>query len=403
MSSTTSDKPFGLHRVHPLFIALIINAAAHSYFTITFPALGRELNLTDLNSSLVLSISALVMMVSAPFWGWLCESWGRKKVIIIGLCFSILSSLSFAAIVATNIQLMLNIQLLFFLLLGIRVAHTAFSAGIQPASQAMIADITVKEKRTQGMGMMGAAFGLGTIIGGIMALTSGSDHLVAGFLFVAALLSSTVALLALRLKETVNNNQIQIKSTLPIMNLFPLLLTTLLGLSVYSALQQITSWRLQDGFGMTSHHSVQFTGAIMMATMLAMIVTQGGLVAKLSWPATRYRLTGAMLITLAMTISSIVPNAPLLLISMCLMGVGLGMLLPSNLALLSLAVSRHQQGQIAGVNGIFQGLGLALGPVTGSLLYAVDIRLPYILAAILFLLLTVHAWSTHTKQNSVEL
>lgn len=341
-------------------------------------------------------------MVFAPFWGWLCESWGRKKVIVIGLCFSILSSLSFAAIVATNVQLMLNIQFLFFLLLGIRVAHTAFSAGMQPASQAMIADITEKEKRTQGMGMMGAAFGLGTIIGAVMALISGSHHLVTGFLFVAALLSCAVVLLTLRLNETVKNNNIQLTPPLPMASIFPLLLTTLLGLSVYAALQQITSWRLQDGFDMTSHHSVQFTGAIMMVTMLAMIVTQGGLVAKLSWPATRYRLTGAMLITLAMIISSMVPNPPLLLISMCLMGVGLGMLLPSNLALLSLAVSRHQQGQIAGVNGIFQGLGLALGPVTGSLLYAVDIRLPYVLAARLFLLLTVHAWGTHTEQNSVE-
>lgn len=390
MSQSDKRQNSGLRIALPLFFALIMNAAAHAYFTITFPALGRELKLTDLDSSLILSISAVVMMLAAPGWGWLCESWGRRRVILTGLIVSACSSITLALVIGIRSELAMMVQWLFLTLLTIRIVHTALSAGVQPAAQAVIADLTLREGRARGMGFMGAAFGLGTIAGGFLALLSGSHYLVAGFLCIAAMLSVSVVVLVFNFQETGPAEKQALQAALPLKAVLPYLLTTLLGLSMYSALQQITSWRLQDGFAMASHQSVQFTGAIMMATMIAMIVTQGGLVVRLKWSAQKLRLTGLCLIALALLVATVVITPFMLLAVMMMLGLGLGMLLPGNLALLSLAAGNNQQGKIAGINGMCQGAGLALGPVSGSLLYNIDMRLPYLLAGILFTLLTIY-------------
>lgn len=376
----------------PMFAALIINAAGHAYFTMTFPALGRELQLEDLDSSLILSLSALIMTISAPFWGWMCEKWGRRRVMLIGLMAAATSSAMLAIIIDDSLQFMFSVQLLFMVLLVLRGVHTLLSSGIQPAAQATIADLTTQNARAYGMGLMGASFGIGTILGAFLAFLSGSEFLVAGFLFLASLLAVSSVILMSFFKERSRAKTTVKFSALSVKKVWVFLLTTLAGLAVYSALQQVTSWRLQDDFTMTSDASVRFTGAIMMCTMLTMVVTQGLLVRGLKLSPQKLRMLGAVAITISLLFSALVPSAPLLLMSMCGVGFGLGMLLPGNLAMLSIAVSPLQQGQIAGLNGLCQGLGFALGPVAASVLYQSHISLPYLIAALVLGVIALHAW-----------
>lgn len=374
-----------------LFVALVVNAAGHAYFTITFPALGRELALDDIDTSIVLSLSALLMILSAPIWGWLCEKWGRRPVVLIGLTAAGLSSVALAVVIQDPFELMLHAQLLFTLLLVIRSIHTLLSSGIQPAAQAIVADLTSQKERAYGMGLLGASFGIGTVLGGLLALLSGSEFLVAGFLFLCALLGVVAVLLISFFQETGHIQKTQKSPRLAFNQLWYLLLTTLLGLAVYSALQQVTSWRLQDDFAMSSDASVRFTGAIMMSTMLTMVLTQALLVRWLNYSASKLRLLGATVVAAALLFAALAYSSLLLLLSMCALGLGLGMLMPGNLAMLSLSVSEFQQGKIAGVNGLCQGLGLALGPILGSLLYQADTRLPYLVASIALCSIALHA------------
>ncbi len=108
---------------------------------------------------LVFSYSA-AQLVMAPLWGRLSDRYGRRPILILGLVGSALSYLVFA-FAGSILALLLS-----------RVMAGAAGANV-PVAQAYIADVTPPEQRAGGMGLIGAAFGLGFIfgpaIGGILA------------------------------------------------------------------------------------------------------------------------------------------------------------------------------------------------------------------------------------------
>ena len=110
-------------------------------------------------------------------------------------------------------------------------------------------------------------------------------------------------------------------------------------------------------------------GATLTATALTMVFAQGILVGRLGWPPHRLLAAGAALALVAMLGLVFAPNYPVFLAAMATLGLGLGLLLPGNLAALSLATGVGAQGKVAGINAIGQGLGLVLGPILGTALY----------------------------------
>ena len=113
----------------PLLFALIMNGAGHAYFAISLPAIGRIYAISDLNISIILSLSALLLMITGPIWGWLCDKIGRKKVLNIGLVSSAFSA--FATAITIGYSALLSAHVIALLLLNIRMIHAALSAGIK--------------------------------------------------------------------------------------------------------------------------------------------------------------------------------------------------------------------------------------------------------------------------------
>jgi MFS transporter, DHA1 family, tetracycline resistance protein len=130
---------------------------------------------------LVVSYS-LAQLVFAPLWGRLSDRYGRRPILIVGLLGSAVSYLLFAFAG--------SLWALFFsrMLAGIGGANI-------PVAQAYVADITPPERRAGGMGLIGAAFGLGFIVGpalgGILAPISpqAPGFAAAGLCFANALLA----------------------------------------------------------------------------------------------------------------------------------------------------------------------------------------------------------------------
>lgn len=108
---------------------------------------------------LVLSYSA-AQLLFAPVWGRLSDRFGRRPVLLVGLVGSAVSYLVFA-FAGSILALLLS-----------RIMAGVGGANV-PVAQAYIADITPPERRAGGMGLIGAAFGLGFIfgpaIGGLLA------------------------------------------------------------------------------------------------------------------------------------------------------------------------------------------------------------------------------------------
>jgi DHA1 family tetracycline resistance protein-like MFS transporter len=96
-------------------------------------------------------------------WGWISDRWGRKPVLILSLMGSVMS---FA---------WLGMADALWMLFAARATGGIFGANIAVA-QAYIADVTAPEDRAKGMGMMGAAFGAGFVLGpAIGGLLAGPD------------------------------------------------------------------------------------------------------------------------------------------------------------------------------------------------------------------------------------
>ncbi|MGH1438618.1 MAG: MFS transporter [Cellvibrionaceae bacterium] len=379
-----------------LSLSFIANGLAYSFFVITLPTVGRELEFSDTNTGLILAVSALMITLASPVWGYICDRWGRRKVIIIGISATTLFTILSAIIIQLRLDNSLSVDNTFFLLLIARLFNSIFTGGLKPAGQAYIADVTSSSDRAKGMGMMGAAFGIGAIMGGITAMLSGSEQLWVGYTFISIILVLSSILSLFYLSDTTYTQTIIDKkngSRLPYANIWVFLLITFVGLSVFSLLQHIVGLTLQDKFTFSIDRSVRFSGMIMMVTMLTMIITQLFIVRRLNFKPRKLIVSGLSIALISMCFASllIIANTPysisLLVFSMALFGLGLGLLLPGNLACLSMTVDRFSQARAAGINGVSQGIALSVGPILGLTLHKLSFTAPFLSCALLLTLL----------------
>ena len=140
---------------------------------------------------LILSAYSIMQFIFAPVLGRLSDRIGRRPVIMLGLLGS---SLSYVIYGFTDS---------FAGLLISRAVHGACAATISTA-QAYVADTTEESKRAHAMGMMGAAFGLGFVLGPAAGGLLGAVSLRTPVLFAAALTFINLIFAAIWLPESHN-------------------------------------------------------------------------------------------------------------------------------------------------------------------------------------------------------
>src|ERR1051325_10205126 len=151
---------------------------------------AREYGASGTTVGAVVGIYSIMQFFFAPVWGRMSDRIGRRPVLLISLTASCLGYLLFGF--ARNLVM----------LFASRVIAGAGGANIGTA-QAYIADSTTAENRAKGMGLIGAAFGMGFILGpplsGILSAVGIHHHLPGNLLpgLVAATMSLGALLLAL--------------------------------------------------------------------------------------------------------------------------------------------------------------------------------------------------------------
>jgi DHA1 family tetracycline resistance protein-like MFS transporter len=376
-----------------LAVALVASGMGHSFLLISMPGLSRAMGFSDFQGGLIVSCSSLLFTLSALFWGRLCETIGRRKVILLG-CFAIAVFTSLTAVVIEfRLLALLSIQGGFYCLLFIRALSAAFTGGIKPGAQAFIVDFTSLEMRARGMGLLGACYGIGAILGGLVAMSTGVEFQLTGFLGVSVVIGLACIVSYVFLPESKPASElIEVIKPLNLRPFIPYLLITLLSLVIFSILQQVMTLRLQDSFLLDLDSAMRFSGGVMMMTMVVMIIFQGVVLRMLVWPAQQLLILGAMISLCAMIAASLASSPWHLFLAMMMFGAGTGLLLPANLTLLSLQANNNQQAHIAGVNGIFQGIGLSIGPLVGAYLHQISFMAPFVLAAFMAVIILLIAF-----------
>lgn len=165
-----------------LFLIVFVDLVGFGIVLPLLPLYANTFGATGTAIAVLVVSYALSQFLLAPLWGKLSDRIGRRPVLLIGLLGSAASYILFAFAGS-----------LWMLLLS-RVLAGVAGANV-PVAQAYIADVTPQEKRASGMGLLGAAFGLGFVfgpaLGGLLApISPAAPGLVAaGLCAVNALLA----------------------------------------------------------------------------------------------------------------------------------------------------------------------------------------------------------------------
>ena len=152
------------------------------------PYIARHHGADDLEVGLLMSVYSLVQGITAPFWGKLSDRYGRRPILLTSLAITSLSYLWFA--------LAPNLSHLFFS----RILAGLFGAGMSTAF-AFVSDRTSAHNRSKNIGVLGATFGLGFVmgpaIGGVIGAYSSELSTVAFGSFGICLIGFLLAFLTL--------------------------------------------------------------------------------------------------------------------------------------------------------------------------------------------------------------
>lgn len=356
------------------------------------PFYAEELGASPTELGFLMAVYSLMQFIFAPIWGRISDRIGRKPVIMIGI-FGL--SLSFF-IMALSTQL--------WMLFVARIIGGMLSAANMPTVMAYVADITSEEDRSKGMGVIGAATGLGFIfgpaIGGIF--TNISIH--APFYLAGVVSFLTMILVFFILEESLQSsaNQVQVQAKPSFNNVFGSSMATLYFLQFFvslslSGLEVTFAYFAAKKAGLDS----VTLGYIFMIMGFASAFVQGSM-GKLT-----KKFGEALIIQAGIVISAIgfglillIENFTTAALFLAIFGIGNGVIRPSVSSLLT-KKAKTGYGATTGYLASFESLGRIIGPVLGGFLYSIAIGLPYIsgifLSMLAFILFRLYVSKSHRE------
>jgi MFS transporter, DHA1 family, tetracycline resistance protein len=320
---------------------------------------------------------SLMQFIFAPIWGRLSDRIGRRPIIVFGLLGSCLSYLAFG--LATSLTA----------LFAARIFAGIAGANI-PTAQAVVADVTTPENRAKGMGMIGAAFGMGFIFGpAIGGYLSRFGYATPAFFASALSLANFIAAWFL-LPETLKPEHRAIervgrldalRAALARPHLPLLLLIGFLVVAAFSGFENTFALFAEQRYGF--HAST--IGYIFAFIGIILVIVQGFLVGKTVKILGEHHIVPISLAIVAIGLLMIpgVHSIPALLVANGVLAIGMGFNNPSLMSLISRYTAAEDQGGVLGLTQALSSLGRIVGPMWAG--FAFDrfgIGAPYVSSAV---------------------
>lgn len=314
----------------------------------------------------VLGLYSLAQFVAAPVWGRLSDKYGRKPI-LVATSFGYAGSFLLLAVADT---------------LPLLIASRVFGglmAGNLAAAQAYVSDITTAENRAKGMGLIGAAFGLGFVFGpAIGGILGGDDPATANYAapaLAAAALTIVAAIGAmLFLKESLAPEQRGIARPRGYLRLD--LMTAPLLMLIASGFLVIAGWaQFETIFGLWANAVLDYgprrVGFVMTFMAVVSALIQAGLIGPLTRRIPEARIAGASLAVLAAGYVSMAEaeNLPLLLAAGVLLAIGTALFTPTLSSLISKHAGAGDQGAVLGAYQSATALARFAGPAVAGAIY----------------------------------
>jgi len=366
-----------MKRIGPLlaiFLTVFIDLVGFGVIVPLLPFYGEHFHAQPLTVTLLMAIYSLTQFFSAPLWGRLSDLKGRKPVLMASILGILLSYiwLAFAGSL--------------WGLFAARALAGAMAGNIA-AAQAYIADVTPPEKRAHGMGLIGAAFGLGFIfgpaIGGLLgggdpshpnfvapALTAAGLSLLA-FVFAAVCLKESLApqVRAMHGERRPLTRFAALGSAMRDPELRVMVLLLFLVTFVFAGMESTFALWSERNFGWGPRQN----GYVFAYTGILAAMIQGGLIRRLAKRFGEAALVaqGAAALALGLLAIPLVHSLLPLLAAMLLLAYGVGVSNPSLSSLISLQAKEAERGVTLGVSQSASSLARVVGPAFAGIAFEI--------------------------------
>lgn len=334
-----------------------------------FYAEGTRFNATPRTVGLLFASYSVMQLIFSPVLGRLSDKYGRRPVLLI-------------SIIGTGIGfLILGFATTLWMLFVGRILDGITGGNISTA-QAYIADITTKEDRAKGMGLLGAAFGLGFIFGPAIGGILSQWGVAVPFLFAAGLCFANATLLYFTLPETVTADHpartsaaggrglSQLIDSLTQPRLGFVLIIYFMFIVAFSIMTTTFSLYTMFRFGFDAKHN----GYLFAYVGIISVIIQGGLIGRLvkRFGELPLVIVGALFFAGSLfAVPFVGPQAGgllALLIGGGIFSAGNSLATPSLTTLASKSVGPADQGGVLGVTQSVASLARAVGPALAALL-----------------------------------
>lgn len=340
----------------------------------TLPFLADSIGLTSFQMGTLITGWAVAQLATAPLWGKLADSWGRKPVLIIGLAgFGVAF-------------LLLMFAQSYWQLLFARMIGAALSSGTQPASFAMISDQTDQKHRNIAVAKMGALNGLGFLCGPAIGGLFTPLGLEAPFIVAGGLAFITLPFAITFLSEPSERASLA-KDRVPFFRSFSMLIQPgywQLFMITFGAAMAASSFFGLLGYFMIDRFQASsiFVSAAFSAQAGISVIVQFFLLEKMYRYFSEEYIAklGLMAIAIGYGFIAFSPSIWVTIIGCLFTGFGQAGVNPTVISLLS-KFNRYGQGMTIGIQQSMNSLGRVIGPLWGGLIYSVHIAGPFLVSA----------------------
>lgn len=385
-----------LHRKIILFVSIFIAMLGFGIALTVLPFFIDVLGGGGRQFGVLISLYGLSQLIFAPIWGKISDKYGRKPIMLVGM-------FGFAAA-----MLLFGLASKVWMLYLAQAASGLLSSALPPVAMAYMGDSSTEDNRSGAMGSIGAAAGLGVIIGPGLAGLMAEISLTAPFFFAASLgLLTCLIIFALLPESLPREKRLSQMAKIHILDLkilwqalsTPIAFTLVIAFMMNFGKSNFTgayAFYAQGRF----NYGTEEVGIVLMVAGLMYALAQGLLVGPLAKKMGERKLISLSLLGAAMGFLLMLTsyNLMTMLLTVGFFNLFGALLKPTVLSLIS-RQALVNQGAAMGIAESYLSLGRMFGPLWAGYMLELNIFLPYLTGAILFLALFLASLTKAHRQT----
>jgi DHA1 family tetracycline resistance protein-like MFS transporter len=341
-----------------IFLTIFVNLVGFGIIIPLLPFYAETFGASPLVIGLLFASFSLSQLIASPLLGELSDRYGRRPVLIFSLLGTVVS---FAMLAVAG-----SLAMLF----AARIVD-GLSGGNITTARAYIADVTAEEDRARAFGMLGAAFGLGFIVGPALGGAFSLISYTAPIWAAAAITVVATVLAWLWLPETVHRARAGAgspwRALAAVVRRPSLRLLLSVNFVYWTAFTVYTTTFALFGARRFGFGPVQ-TGYLLAAFGLLGVFVQGGLVGPIArrFGERRTLTAGLLCAAVAWGGTALTYSFPIFVVMLVPGALGIGLCNATLSALVSKSAAADEQGRVQGAAGALESLGRTIGPIWGN-------------------------------------